>query len=435
MEKYLTLVLFVLFLSGNIKAQWYQQNSGATVDLLSVFFINENSGWVCGDSGKIIKTTNGGLDWVEQNSNTIEVLKAIQFVDQDNGWAYGSNQILQTTNGGSDWSLQQIPPPAYIITLQFIDLNTGWMLYQVSDTISVIRKTVDGGGTWTIQYQSSNEHYGAMFFLNANYGWISTLPENPIFPGGGVLKTTDGGDAWNFNNADFFGPPMCIKFVDQMTGWISHNQVLQSPFCAISKSTDSGVTWDMQSGAGLRFIYSISFPSTNIGYAAGLQWFLPPTSGEGLILRTTNGGTDWSEQFKDDGELKSIFFINDTVGWAVGNGGKILVTLNGGVSSVGEEENQTNPNDFLLYQNYPNPFNPSTSIQYAIRSRQFVTLKVYDILGNEIATLVNEEKPAGEYEVTFDSHSGKVRNLTSGIYFYQLKAGSYIGTKKMILIK
>jgi hypothetical protein len=91
--------------------------------------------------------------------------------------------------------------------------------------------------------------------------------------------------------------------------------------------------------------------------------------------------------------------------------------------------------DFRLEQNYPNPFNPSTRIKYAIGNRQFVTLKVYDIIGNEIATLVNEELSAGVYEVTFDSHSGEVRNLTSGIYFYQLKTGSFIQTKKMILLK
>ena len=71
---------------------------------------------------------------------------------------------------------------------------------------------------------------------------------------------------------------------------------------------------------------------------------------------------------------------------------------------------------FHLFQNYPNPFNPVTSIQYAVSSMQFVTLKVYDFLGREIATLVNEEKPAGEYEVEFDGG-----NLSSGIYFYQIK--------------
>ncbi|NWG29271.1 MAG: T9SS type A sorting domain-containing protein [Ignavibacteriaceae bacterium] len=93
--------------------------------------------------------------------------------------------------------------------------------------------------------------------------------------------------------------------------------------------------------------------------------------------------------------------------------------------------------DFQLYQNYPNPFNPTTNIRFRISDFEFVTLKVYDILGNEIATLVNEEKPAGEFEVTFDSYSGSsgIRVLPSGIYFYQLRAGSLIQTKKMILLK
>ncbi|MFZ1517422.1 MAG: T9SS type A sorting domain-containing protein [Ignavibacteriaceae bacterium] len=90
------------------------------------------------------------------------------------------------------------------------------------------------------------------------------------------------------------------------------------------------------------------------------------------------------------------------------------------------------PTKFSLKRNYPNPFNPSTSIQYSISSRQFVTLKVYDVLGKEVATLVNEEKPAGMYNVEFRMQN---LDLSSGIYFYQLKAGDYIETKKMILMK
>jgi hypothetical protein len=86
--------------------------------------------------------------------------------------------------------------------------------------------------------------------------------------------------------------------------------------------------------------------------------------------------------------------------------------------------------EFSLSQNYPNPFNPSTKIKYHISELSFVTLEVYDVLGNKVATLVNEEKPAGEYEVEFNSNG-----LTSGIYFYQLKAGSFIHTKKMILLR
>jgi len=100
-------------------------------------------------------------------------------------------------------------------------------------------------------------------------------------------------------------------------------------------------------------------------------------------------------------------------------------------SIVGVEEYQSsNPQTFYLYQNYPNPFNPSTKIKYQIPGFSSVTLKVYGVLGNEVTTLVNEDKPAGQYEVKFDASE-----LSSGIYFYQIKAGSFIESKKMILIK
>ena len=106
-----------------------------------------------------------------------------------------------------------------------------------------------------------------------------------------------------------------------------------------------------------------------------------------------------------------------------------------------KEERDQHPDKFLLYQNYPNPFNPNTKIKYSIpyvgtSLMKFVQLKVYDILGNEVATLVDEEKPAGTYEVEFSAGSaGKSSNLSSGIYFYQLKAGSFISTKKFLLLK
>ena len=102
------------------------------------------------------------------------------------------------------------------------------------------------------------------------------------------------------------------------------------------------------------------------------------------------------------------------------------------VVSVANEE--TIPNNFSLEQNYPNPFNPSTSIEYRVGGMEYVTLKVFDVLGNEVATLVNEYKPAGRYEVEFNPVSGK-RNLASGVYFYKLQAGNIIKTKKMVLMR
>ena len=97
---------------------------------------------------------------------------------------------------------------------------------------------------------------------------------------------------------------------------------------------------------------------------------------------------------------------------------------------VNISDNKTGKYSYTLLQNYPNPFNPSTKIKYQIPDLSFVTIIVFDVLGNEIATLVHEELPAGEYEVEFNATS-----LTSGIYLYQLKAGDCIQTKKMVLLQ
>jgi hypothetical protein len=99
--------------------------------------------------------------------------------------------------------------------------------------------------------------------------------------------------------------------------------------------------------------------------------------------------------------------------------------------SVENDKNETGiPNEFTISQNYPNPFNPTTTIKYNIKEITMVVLKVFDILGREVVTLVNEEKPAGSYEIVFNA-----ANLPSGIYFYRLQAGDYIETKKMVLMK
>lgn len=99
------------------------------------------------------------------------------------------------------------------------------------------------------------------------------------------------------------------------------------------------------------------------------------------------------------------------------------------------EEILTAPVEFALEQNYPNPFNPSTTINYSIPEAGNVELKVYDLLGNEVATLVNEYKPEGKYEVEFNSHSGEVMNLSSGVYIYTLRTNNFVQTKKMLLLK
>jgi len=123
--------------------------------------------------------------------------------------------------------------------------------------------------------------------------------------------------------------------------------------------------------------------------------------------------------------LRTNTFVADTTFWGLVESGQVQV-LNVEPGSIGN----TAPKNFRLSQNYPNPFNPSTSISFVIGHSSFVSLKIYDVLGDEVASLVNEEKPAGSYTVIFNG-----ADLPSGVYFYQIKAGSFIQTKKMILLK
>jgi hypothetical protein len=135
--------------------------------------------------------------------------------------------------------------------------------------------------------------------------------------------------------------------------------------------------------------------------------------------------------------LDAIGFTSDEVFytiWEDSVDGHIHLFGRRQIYPVGVVANEKVADGFALEQNYPNPFNPKTNIQYAIGSRQFVTLKIFDILGNEIATLVNEEKPAGEYEVEFSPESS-IKQPASGIYFFQLRAGDFIQSKKMVYLK
>jgi len=101
-----------------------------------------------------------------------------------------------------------------------------------------------------------------------------------------------------------------------------------------------------------------------------------------------------------------------------------------------KNENNDIPSEFSLSQNYPNPFNPETVIGYQLAVNSKVSLKVYDVLGNEVAILVNEEKPAGKYQVNFNAQqTTNNQQLSSGVYFYQLRAGQFVQTKKFVLIK
>jgi len=129
----------------------------------------------------------------------------------------------------------------------------------------------------------------------------------------------------------------------------------------------------------------------------------------------------------DSGDYYASLIINSSDPFTP----SVIIPVHLIVEAVVEIDNELNvPIVYELWQNYPNPFNPSTTIKYSVPEVSKVTLKLFNLLGEEVATLVNEEKVAGNYSIEFDASS-----LTSGVYFYQLKASDYVSTKKMLLLK
>jgi len=149
----------------------------------------------------------------------------------------------------------------------------------------------------------------------------------------------------------------------------------------------------------------------------------------GSVYQTSNGGNTWIQHevlIEDD--LRSIYFIDEANGWVVGSNGIILHYYDS-VTDVEKRDHQI-PDNFVLMQNYPNPFNPTTTIQYSIPQSVDVSLKIFNILSEEVVNLVNEYQQPSVYKINFDA-----TGLPSGVYFYTLTAGNFVETKKMILIK
>ena len=191
---------------------------------------------------------------------------------------------------------------------------------------------------------------------------------------------------------------------------------------AIFRTTDGGDNWVGQTSGTIYDLYGVSFTDANNGTAVGEN---------GTILRTTNGGDNWVSQTSGTTQyICGVSFIDSLNGTVVGDHGTILRTTNGGVTFFEEKEIEGIPTAYYLSNNYPNPFNPSTKIKYSVPQLSRVIIKVFDILGNEIETLVNVEKQPGTYEINWYA-----TNLPSGVYFYQLRAGNFVQTKKMVLMK
>ena len=386
------------------------------------YFLNADTGFVLSSDGKIFRTKDGGKNWDIFQLSQSGFLSSIFFIG-NKGWACGgsdSKGLLTTTEDfGETWKEQYNFANINLMDVFFLNENIGFILEQYRKLL----KTTDGGETWIeIEVTTDPHNYlSNIFFVNDSSGWIGGYFK--------FLNSDNQGNTWNLINNWWIGR---IYFINPERGWM----IVEGNFFDtwILSTTDAGITWRAQlvTREGEN-VWGFSFINELQGWAVG---------DFGKIWSTSDGGDNWFRQDSvTDKSLWDVQFVNANIGYAVGSSSTILKTYNGGATSINEENPLTQPSEFSLSQNYPNPFNPVTTIKYTIPNVTLsgvegfrVVLKVYDILGNEIVTLVNEEKPAGSYEVEFKSTVGSLQ-LASGIYFYRLQAGNFVSTKKMVLIK
>ncbi len=316
---------------------------------------------------------------------------------------------------------------------------------------ATVYKTTDKGLNW---------RRCGMMGLPAGLSFIKGLEGsgNNIVAGtdGGVYYSSDGGDNWNPTNVPNINIPSLASSGDYV-------YATTTSIASVYRSANNGINWTVSLQSSFDFIevaaldnyayagaffggarYTSNYGSTwfeCIGFPSDASIFELYSVGDGMVLAGTDLDPNWIYVSNDYGnyftpyseglfENASVeaFAVNDTYMFAGTDYNGVWRRLRPGVVNVNTQ--QMVPEEYNLSQNYPNPFNPATTIRYSIPQSSFVSIKVYNALGKEVAVLADEEKMAGSYEVEFDA-----AGFPSGIYFYQLKTDGYVETKKMLLLK
>ena len=414
------------FLNQLFSAANYGTNKGYNdvVKGLNIYYYITNGGNIYGYSGfeddpwELLFTVPGNPDLLD--------------AEDDFPW---SSPICVGNNGTivrkrlNDWEvlLSNVNVTLNKILVDYPSQTSSGDLYFVIGDNGTVLKSTNRGDDWTkINFPTTDNLYD-----------ITENSEHKIFVSGEnycFYSTMDDGDTWNpegigINNITRSGPFSSynkIYFYDNNAGYVG------GPYGLILKTTDGGLSWKFRSASGFDEVNDLFFISPDSGVSVGPN---------GIARLTTDGGDNW---FEDDGltaflngeTIKKIVPFGKNHGLVIGeNGFDIFVAKDSTyldslplVTSVKYQNILVE--ELKLEQNYPNPFNPTTTIKYTILESGLVTLKVYNLIGEEIASLINEEKGMGSYEVEFDALA-----LPSGIYYYRLQSGDYIETKKMVLLR
>lgn len=442
---YLKNVLFIVlnaFVYATTTAQTWEKiemnfpQGDTLLDVSKISFATRNTAWIFSSGvynnslqSKIFKTTDGGKNWSIQYKGNSFLHVSLFTTDSlhcwglDNGLLENGGSLLFTSNGGVTWDSTSIIPSEKadrFAKLYFFNNQTGIAFNNPSWFTS------DGGKNW-IKGNDSTIDFSFLtkvYFVNNMLGWAVSGGSPFATDGGFIVNTIDGGKTWKYQDtlsAIMYGE----DFVDSLKGFaVGTNWNFSTGF--VYSTTDGGKKWKYQQFIGSKVFWDIRFFDNKNGWIAGV----------GKILRTTDGGETWVTQLEGlTSSLENMIILkNDKVAYIFGNDyNKVTHTLlraDLNDLTVVNDNNENFPMEYRLDQNYPNPFNPSTMINYQLPLNSFTTLKVYDVLGREVATLVNEVKDAGTYTAQFDG-----AKLSSGIYFAKLSSSGKTQIRKLVLMK
>jgi photosystem II stability/assembly factor-like uncharacterized protein len=424
--KFIRVIFIIIFLSlffnsiSFSQQYWIKQNSPETRWLYRLDFVDSLYGWVCGDSGAMIATTNGGINWFNQQTGINYFIEDIQFIDRQLGYGiandyyFQGSTILKTTNGGNNWTFSRYPDTTVIInTVYFLNEQTGFL----GGFLGIILKTTNAGLQW--KRMDIDSAWGCEFpirkyvFRNSRFGYAC----GGIMDIGGVVwRTTDYGLNWL---CDIITPEplLDILIVDSLRA-ITVGGDFEYGF-GVAKTYNAGVNWTYNNVAffGVGQALTARTPDE--------LWVPLGFSGKWAVSLDT--GNTWIEiPGPDSAGLYDAEFVSPYSGWACGTFGSIY-KYNTGIIGI---KDPAIPVIISLSQNYPNPFNPKTTIKFNINKPSNVKLTIYDPLGREVKVVTENYPKAGEYKVEID-----MSDFSSGLYFYKITAGSYSKTMKMVLVK
>jgi hypothetical protein len=405
---YLFAISIVIFYSS-LNAQWVETGlTNANVRAFAVLGMNLFAG---SNDGGVFLSTNNGANWTPIGlANTYVSAFAVR---DNNLFAGTGSGVFLSTNKGTSWTAVDSGligfHANFVYALAVSDTNL------FAATYGNVFLSTNNGTSWTeadsgLQY---GQPPGVMSFA------VSGADIFAGNNGNGVFLSTNNGTSW--------APSLASElFVGAFA--VSGTNLFVGTDSGVFRSTNNGTSWS-EANTGLpKNTYVGAFAVNGKNLFAG-TW---GTWGDGVFL-STNNGMNWTAV--NSGLPPSSGVSSLTV-----SGTNLFAAILGVVvwrrplseiiTSVSEIAGSTLPMNFELKQNYPNPFNPSTIIKYQIPTAGIVSLKVYDVLGKEVAALVNEEKPVGNYQVEFDGSK-----LSSRIYFYKLQTGAFVESKKMILMK